>query len=102
MDVPLYMTLLKHRSHSGTPAQDKYARWLRKWLIANIPDIKVSTDLSGNILVTKGRTEFYPAFVSHMDINQEVIKNFTPIQVGQWILGVDEDTGLQCGCGHDK
>src|SRR6187551_2351944 len=101
MDVKLYMSLLRHRSHTGSPSQAKYARWLRKWILANVKGARVTTDFYGNILVTKGKADFYPAFASHMDINQDHIKNFTPIQIGQWILGVDEDTGLQVGCGHD-
>lgn len=101
IDYPLYVQLLNHRSHTGTKAQKKYARWLRAWIKANVPGCQVSTDKAGNIYVTKGEAAIYPAMTSHIDINQQERPHVQVVRSGDWITGLDLDTGLQCGVGHD-
>lgn len=101
-DISLLKTLMSFRSHSKSKMERKYAKWIRKWVKKNIPEAIISTDSFGNTYVIKGDAELYPCCISHLDINSDDrVVNFTALEVGDWLMGVDLDTGLQCGLGAD-
>lgn len=53
--------------HSESGSEKKIRKYIRKWIYANVEDVEVVTDNTGNLLVTKGVADDYPCIVAHMD-----------------------------------
>ena len=57
--------------HSESGHEKKMRKYIRKWIYANVEDVVMTTDSTGNLLVTKGVAEDYPCIVAHMDQVQD-------------------------------
>jgi tripeptide aminopeptidase len=101
IDWKLYKKLLKYRSHSRSETQLKLLKFIAGWIGENIDNAVVKLDDYGNMYVTKGTSDIYPCVVGHLDINQDKCKDFSIIQTPDYIFGLDNKTGMQCGLGHD-
>ena len=101
IDWNLLKKLLSFRTYSADKkAQRRFSDYLCS-VISFIPNTVVEEDKLGNLYITKGEAEFYPCVVAHQDINQDKIDNVDIIQTSKFILGIDSDTGTQCGLGAD-
>ena len=47
--------------------QDAFMDWVGDWLIKNKIDAVTELDQYGNMYITKGKADVYPACVSHVD-----------------------------------
>lgn len=102
LDKDLYKSLLTYRAHSGSKTQQRYKKYIQTLLNA-IPNVRTHEDKAGNLYAIKGdATLTVPCIVSHLDINQRKITGEAlPIFAGDWIIGINNMSGLQCGLGHD-
>lgn len=102
MNVNFYKKLLSFRSHSKSECQIVFRDWLRHHIHENYANIQSDIDKYGNLYIYKGEAEIVNCVIAHLDINQKTkTDNFHIAQVDQWILGINKDTGLQVGLGHD-
>lgn len=102
MDVNFYKTLLSFRTHSKSETQIIFRDWLRNHVETNYENVKTDIDTYGNLYIMKGDAETVNCVVAHLDINQRTKSdNIYIARVDDWILGIDKDTGLQIGLGHD-
>ena len=102
MNVKFYKKLLSFRTHSKSEVQIEFRNWLNEYILNNYDNVKTHLDEYGNLYVEKGSAETTNCVVAHLDINQRTKSdNIEILKVGEWILGIDKDTGLQIGLGHD-
>ncbi len=103
VDWKLYKQLLSYRTHSlDEIAQEEFTRFLIDHIHNWNMDIEMEIDKAGNLYITKGIGPLYPCIVAHQDINQdEEVTDIEIIQTSKLIIGLDKDTGKQCGLGHD-
>ena len=67
-----------------------------------IPGIKIETDITGNLYITKGEAESYPCIVAHLDQVQRLhSKDFTTVETGEIIFGSRSRNKRQEGLGAD-
>lgn len=102
MNVQFYKKLLSFRTYSKSETQIEFRDWLRVFLHKNFENIETKLDQYGNLYVEKGKADVVNCVVAHLDINQRTKSdNIYIANIGEWILGIDKDTGLQIGLGHD-
>ena len=102
MNVQFYKKLLSFRTYSKSETQIEFRDWLRVFLHKNFENIETKIDQYGNLYVEKGKADVVNCVVAHLDINQRTKSdNIYIANIGEWILGIDKDTGLQIGLGHD-
>lgn len=101
IDFKLLHKLLKFRSYSDSMEQINFSYWLEEWINNNISDVIVKRDFFNNLFITKGDSDLYPCMVAHMDINQSKIDDVHILNNGKWIIGIDNQNGMQCGLGAD-
>ena len=100
----LYKKLLSFRSHSGSQCQEDFRDWLEDYIQTKYPEALVQTDSYGSLYVTKETTSqgTVNCVIAHLDINQSVqTSNFSVVEAGDFIVGINNDTGHQIGLGHD-
>ena len=100
----LYKKLLSFRSHSGSQSQEDFRDWLEDYIQTKYPDALVQTDNYGSLYVTKSNSGqgTVNCVIAHLDINQSVkTYNFSVVEAGDFIVGINNDTGHQIGLGHD-
>ena len=100
----LYKKLLNFRSHSGSQSQEDFRDWLGDYIYENYKDVLIETDNYGNLYVTKSKSSqsTLNCVIAHLDINQSVkTENFSVVEAGDFIVGINNDTGHQIGLGHD-
>lgn len=105
MNKKLYKKLLSFRSHSQSRMQIYFRDWLQSYIEAHYENVVTKIDDYGNLYVYKSTDASYDyvnCVVAHLDINQKVYtNNFSILEVGNFIVGIDNNTGLQIGLGHD-
>lgn len=104
MNKKLYKKLLGFRSHSYSPTQKAFRDWLNAYITANYENVHVQIDTYGNMYVTKATSDqdYVNCVIAHLDINQSVrTSSFTIVEAGNYIVGVNNETGKQIGLGHD-
>ena len=102
MNVKFYKKLLSFRTHSKSEVQIEFRNWLNEYILNNYDNVKTHLDEYGNLYVEKGSAETTNCVIAHLDINQRTkSENIEILKVDDWILGIDKDTGLQIGLGHD-
>jgi len=100
----LNFELLKdlYKVFSPSMEEKKMRRFIKKYIKNNVPDVVVTQDGSGNLLVTKGEAGSYACLCAHMDQVQKFHpKDFTCIDDGGVIMGYSSKTRKQCGLGAD-
>lgn len=56
-----------YQIYSGSNKEDAMRNFISRWIKKNIKGACVVSDKTGNLLVTKGKSDTYPCLVSHMD-----------------------------------
>jgi len=77
-------------------------KFIVSFIHANNIDCKIDIDATGNILVTKGESEIYPCFVSHMDEVNAIQTNRTIFKLNNCLIGLNMNTGAYAGVGGDR
>lgn len=98
------MQLLKqlYEIHSPSKREKRMRKFIRWWILNNIPGATVTTDSNGNLLVTKGNMDEYPCIVAHMDQVQDIhSKDFRAIETKDYIVGFSLKNKRQEGLGAD-
>ena len=98
------MELLKtlYSIYSPSTGEKKMRRFIKRWIINNISNTHITTDLKGNIYVTKGIAENYPCIVSHIDQVQKThSRDFVCIESEDVIFGYSPKNHRQEGLGAD-
>ena len=83
------MKLLKtlYRIYSPSGKEEKMRRFLAEY-VKKIPGVTKKTDKTGNIYITKGKAETYPAVVAHIDQVESLHSgDFKPIETKDIIFG---------------
>ena len=93
------MKLLKqlYRISSRSGAEDRIKSFVLDCLID--VELKVETDETGNLFITKGEAEFYPSVAAHLDEIHSPCKREVVIE-GDKIFTVDK-LWNRVGCGAD-
>lgn len=95
-----YMSILQTQSKTGetTVMMEEINRQLDL-----IKGLTKETDDYGNLYVTKGKSDTYPAFVCHTDTVHKIYKTFTVVETElNYIFAYSEDEGFkQVGVGGD-
>jgi hypothetical protein len=97
----LLHSLLIKRTYSGTKEEDEFINYLQEWITENVQNVEFEKDKFGNLYVTKGDSTLYPCIVSHVDINQDEVKNVSIIWNKDYIFGMNDNEIIQCGLGFD-
>lgn len=98
------MELLKklYEIHSMSGREKKFKRFVRKWISANVPEVRMYNDSLGNIYVTKGESETYPIIVAHLDqVQNSHSRDFQALVAGDIIIGYSPKSRAQQGLGAD-
>lgn len=63
----------------------------------------IDIDEKGNLMVTKGTTDFYPCFISHLDEVTSNTKesNRSILELNNVLIGINKNTGKPAGCPGD-
>lgn len=102
MNIKFYKKLLSFRSHSKSQTQIDFRDYLIDYIGETHPDVVTEIDDYGNLYVTKGSSETYVnCVIAHLDINQKKCEEPLIAVVGDYIFGIDGETGKQIGLGHD-
>lgn len=98
--MELLKTLYSIYSPSGN--EKKMRRFIKRWIMNNVSNTQITTDLKGNIYVIKGNAENYPCIVSHIDQVQKThSKDFVCIESEDVIFGYSPKNHRQEGLGAD-
>lgn len=98
------MELLKtlYSIYSPSTGEKKMRRFIKSWIMNNVSNTQITTDLKGNIYVSKGMSESYPCIVSHIDQVQKThSRDFVCIESEDVILGYSPKNHRQEGLGAD-
>ena len=98
------MELLKtlYSIYSPSGGEKKMRRFIKRWIMNNIPEAEVKTDAKGNIYVTKGKAESYPCIVAHIDqVQKNHSRDFICIESKEVIFGYSPKNHRQEGLGAD-
>ncbi|MFR9541764.1 MAG: hypothetical protein SNH27_06910 [Rikenellaceae bacterium] len=98
------MKLLKtlFKIYSPSKREGKMKRFIKKYIKTNIPNCTISGDQAGNLYITKGITEEYPAIVAHLDqVHSERSHDFRAIETNELILGYSKHNRQQENLGAD-
>lgn len=88
--------------HSPSGSEKKMRSFIRKYIIDNCGDVKMTTDTYGNLLCTKGDSKTYPCLASHMDqVQKNHSKDFEVITNGVVCFGYSHKSREQQGLGAD-
>jgi tripeptide aminopeptidase len=102
VDKLLLINLMKFQTPTRDgKSQDKFLTYIEQWGRSNIKDLIFERDTFGNLYITKGVSDLYPAVVSHVDIVHSYNKNLKIVDAGNLIIGLDMSTGEQHGIGAD-
>lgn len=105
MNKKLYKKLLSFRSHSKSETQLQFRDWLQAYIETHYDNVLTAVDEYGNLYVQKSEDDSYEyvnCVVAHLDINQKTITDdFSILEAGNYIIGIDNNTGTQIGLGHD-
>lgn len=104
MNKKLYKKLVSFRSHSNTIVQIEFRNWLAEYILEHYENVFVEYDEYGNLYVTKNpdAVSTLNIVVAHLDINQKTYTDdFTVVEAGDFIVGMNNETGKQIGLGHD-
>ena len=98
--MELLKTLYSIYSPSGN--EKKMRRFIKRWIMNNVSNTQITTDLKGNIYVIKGNAENYPCIVSHIDQVQKTHnRDFVCIESEDVIFGYSPKNHRQEGLGAD-
>ena len=95
---------MSFRSHSKSAKQIEFRDWLAGYIYDTYQNVLIETDDYGNLYVTKttDQQDYINCVIAHLDINQQTYtSNFSIVNAGQFIVGIDNNTGKQIGLGHD-
>lgn len=98
------MELLKqlYEIHSPSGSEKKMKKFVKNYIREVCPDATISHDNSGNVYVTKGKSDTYPCIAAHLDqVQKEHSKDFTVMQCGDRIFGYSPSRGCTEGLGAD-
>ena len=98
------MELLKtlYSIYSPSTGEKKMRRFIKRWIMNNVSNTQITTDLKGNIYVSKGMSESYPCIVSHIDQVQKThSRDFVCIESEDVIFGYSPKNHRQEGLGAD-
>ncbi|MFR9527208.1 MAG: hypothetical protein SNI45_03955 [Rikenellaceae bacterium] len=98
------MKLLKtlFKIYSPSNREGKMKRFIKKYIKTNIPNCTINSDSAGNLYITKGITEEYPAIVAHLDqVHSERSHDFRAIETKELILGYSKYNRQQENLGAD-
>lgn len=105
MNKKLYKKLLGFRSHSKSEEQIQFREWLQAYIESTYDNVLTHVDTYGNLYVHKSSDNEYDyvnCVVAHLDINQKTkTDDFSIVEVGGFIIGINNEDGNQIGLGHD-
>lgn len=89
----------------GTQSPSKNEGEMTKLVLAFIHANKIQCDIEvdkqGNVLITKGESDLYPCFVSHLDEVNSIQSNRTILRLNNCLVGINVHTGCFAGTGGD-
>ena len=97
MNIELLKQLLMTQSVTFNQFR-MFARIIRE--LSSMPGLLFKV-LNGNIYVTKGQSDGYPAIVAHMDTVHDIVEDLSCLGVGKNITGFNRVTMTQTGIGGD-
>ena len=93
--------------HSMSGREKKIKRFIKRHVLSVCPDAEIDTDLSGNMYITRGKSETYPCIVAHLDqvqnkhsddfqvvMGEDIVCAFSPSHKMQQGLGADDKNGI--------
>lgn len=98
------MELLKqlYCIHSKSGKEKRLRRFVKRWVLNNVPDAIIEQDDLGNVYITRGISETYPVVVAHLDqVQNNHSKDFEALLVGDIIIGYSRKCREQQGLGAD-
>ena len=101
MNYKLLKQLYKIHSKSGF--EGEIITFICKWTSKNVPNSKLDLDWNtGNIYITKGKSETYPCIVAHLDqVQEHHPTDFVAIETRDLIFGYSPKERKFCGLGAD-
>lgn len=91
-----------YRIHSMSGREKKMRKFIRNWILDNVPDANTMYDSLGNMYITKGVSDTYPVVVAHLDqVQNDHSRDFQALVVGDIILGYSQKSRSQQGLGAD-
>jgi putative aminopeptidase FrvX len=98
MNLKLLKQLYQINSKSGNEAQ--ITDFIVTFIQSHYPSVEVDVDLTGNIYITKGKSDTYPVIVAHTDQVGTYKDHITIFRSEGIIIGIGED-GKQVNLGAD-
>lgn len=98
------MELLKklYTIHSMSGREKKMRKFIKRWVVQNVPEAVIEYDNSGNVYITKGYSETYPVVVAHLDqVQNDHSRDFQALEVDDIIIGYSPKSRAQQGLGAD-
>lgn len=91
-----------YQIYSGSNKEDAMRNFISRWIKKNVKGACVVSDNTGNLLVTKGKSDTYPCLVSHMDqVQKPYPTDYMVLNNGVTIMAIDPQTRRTCGLGAD-
>lgn len=89
--------------HSQSGKEGRLSRFICGWIRTNVHGARIERDRStGNIYITKGRSETYPCMVAHLDQVQDYHpSDFRAVETDEIIFGYSAKDRRYCGLGAD-
>lgn len=98
------MKLLKklYEIHSMSGQEKGMRKFIRRWVLTNVPEADIRYDNLGNIYIFKGVSETYPVVVAHLDqVQNSHSRDFQALEAGDIIIGYSAKSRAQQGLGAD-
>ena len=98
------MELLKrlYKIHSKSGREKNIKKFIKRWVLENVPEASIYYDKIGNVYITKGESATYPVVVAHLDqVQNNHSRDFQALEVGGIIIGYSEKSRSQQGLGAD-
>lgn len=98
------MKLLKqlYETYSPSGGEKRMKKFLKLWINQNVPDAVIEHDNTGNLYITRGKSDSYPCVVSHLDqVQKNHSLDFKAIETDEIIFGYSSKNRRQEGLGAD-
>lgn len=98
------MKLLKqlYEIYSPSGSEKRLKKFIKYYINEHVPGCCIEADNTGNLYITKGKSETYPCVVAHLDQVQKThSKDFRAVETKDIILGYSSSNKRQEGLGAD-
>lgn len=98
------MKLLKqlYEIHSPSGKETRIRSFIENYIKKNMPVVRLKTDKTGNLYITKGKSETYPCIVAHLDqVQKHHSKDFQTVETQDIIFGYSPSKRRYEGLGAD-